>query len=251
MCGRGSPYSRDTSSAFWSLEALHRLPSFLVTWTVGQLEVCASASCVQHWVYGPCPRTLRIIEFPDVCYFASSKPRTATRNVSAMDNSDHDRLSDHATSIRKRSLDTRIFSPHCNQSVSEMTYYCHKRANYSSSTNPRSTSDRRSTIEIDIGARRSAATIMSPAILRTIGIRILYTICLRTFRRDICCEDASTVCTFRERLICWSSLLRRRLPHLIVTNSCPTIELVHELRCNTTWQHDDFIAPEDWHAPEQ
>ena len=140
---------------------------------------------MQHWVYGPCPRTLRVIEFPDVCYFASSKPRTATRNVSAMVNSDHDRLSDHATSIRKRSLDTRIFSPHCNQSVSEMTYYCHKRANYSSSTNPRSTSDRRSTIEIDIGARRSAATIMSPAILRTIGIRILYTICLRTFRRDI------------------------------------------------------------------
>ena len=73
---------------------------------------------------------MRVIEFPDICYFASSKPR----NVSAMDNSDHDRLSDHAPSVRKRSLDTRIFCPHCNQSVSERTYYRHKRANYSSST---------------------------------------------------------------------------------------------------------------------
>jgi len=45
--------------------------------------------------------------------------------------------------------------------------------------------------------------------------------------------------TVRERLICWSSLLRQRLQHVIVTNSCPTMEWVHELQCNTTmiWLH--------------
>lgn len=52
-----------------------------------------------------------------------------------MDNSDHDGLSDHASSVRKRSLGTRRFCPHCNQSVSKRTYYRHRRANYSSSTN--------------------------------------------------------------------------------------------------------------------
>lgn len=48
--------------------------------------------------------------------------------------SDHDRLADHVLSVRKRSLDTRRFCPHCNQSVSKRTYYRHRRANYSSST---------------------------------------------------------------------------------------------------------------------